>query len=528
MREKNRNFCRDVLVGLLLTVLMIFGFCVQGQAADSTNAAAAASGSITLVLSQTDKDGNKTVYPNVGLKLYKVGSLKGDGTMTYVTDSGFASSGVDFNSIDTADGWFSAASALAALADKSGVTAMTGTTDAQGQVVFGSLAEGMYLVMQNGNEDELEISPMLLSVPMQEDGRLNYQVTAYPKFEPKKKVKTNISVTKRIYYIDDDLNVLPLVTKGDTFKVGIYLDKEGTIPLRDDYQKDITVSGSSSGTVSWEDVPDGTYYVFELDSNGNPMTLNQEIEVSDDKSFYYNVKDPSETENNQAVVSEDSNGTVVSYVDNYFYKFPDGYYLSGLVNITKKVLVDGVETDTDETFYAGVFEDDGSGNLSLVRLVELENNGTVQVEIPFAENEEPDEKTYTVLETDADGVPLDKSSFGYEVSGEGDVTLKKSENYTDSITLTNSKETVTPTPTPTPSGTPTPSDTPTPSVTATPTVTTPPSEPDGDTPRNNTPGTSTTHPTKTGDDTPVGAWMVVVVLAAAVVVTAVVVRKKRK
>ncbi len=196
MRGKNRNVCRDVLAGLLLAALLVFGFSVQGQAAAS---AGAVSGSITLILTQTDRSGNKTVYPDIGLKLYKAGSLRGDGTMSYVMDSGFASSGVDFNSLDTAEDWTSAASALAALADKSGVIALTGTADAQGKVVFGGLAEGMYLAMQNGNENEIEISPVLLSIPMQEEGRLNTQVTVYPKFRSKK-LKTDTGVTGQNYH----------------------------------------------------------------------------------------------------------------------------------------------------------------------------------------------------------------------------------------------------------------------------------------------------------------------------------------
>ena len=83
-----------------------------------------------------------------------------------------------------------------------------------------------------------------------------------------------------------------MVETDAAYKIGIFLDKEGTIPFRDDYSKDIRIKGASSGTAVWMDVPDGTYYVFELDENQKPLQQNNRIDISDadeKKTFYYNV-----------------------------------------------------------------------------------------------------------------------------------------------------------------------------------------------------------------------------------------------
>lgn len=512
MKRKNKNRIRNMLMYLILAVLLVSGIGERGQVME---VAAAGSGSIMLTLSQTDKDGNKTVYPNIGMKLYKVGSMKGDGTMRFVTDSGFSSSGIDFNAITTADGWASAASALAGLADKSGVTPGTGVSDARGQLYFDGLAEGVYLVIQSSGEDQITVSPMILTVPFWENDRWNYQVNAYPKFTPKPAVKTSISVTKRLYHIDNDANIISMVTSDDTFKVGIFLDKEGTIPFRNDYMKDITIRNASNGTVSWDDMPAGTYYVFELDSDGKPMVMNQELKISDEKMFYYNVKNADQNENNQAVVDVKDNSSAVSYIDNYYYEVPDGYYLNGLVTINKRILTDGAKAETNEKFYAGVFQNDGSGDPPLVAVTELVNNGSVEVEVPLpAEEDLTDEVTYIVKETDKDGKPINKKGFAYQVSGEGKIVLTKSGEYLDGkITITNSKNTVTTTVTPTPADNNPPSQ---------------PSSSGGGSPQRSTPPSTPGNSPKTGDNTPVVMWIVIFIVAAVAASVIVIGKRKKK
>lgn len=103
--------------------------------------------------------------------------------------------------------------------------------------------------------------------------------------------------------------------------------------------------------------------------------------------------------------------------------------------------------------------------------------------------------TYRVFESDAEGNPVNKSTFGFAVSGEGNVSFTGTE-VEKSITITNTV--VTTTPGVTPGVTP-------------------------DVPG----GPSIPHKVKTGDNTPIVMWIVVLAVAAAVV-GFVVVRKKKK
>ena len=88
-----------------------------------------------------------------------------------------------------------------------------------------------------------------------------------------------------------------------------------------------TVSITIFGTFNVSAWPDGTYYIFELDENGDPMTINDVIEVEDGNTFYYNVTDPDENESNEATVSRSGTAESVSYVNNYYYFIQDGFSL---------------------------------------------------------------------------------------------------------------------------------------------------------------------------------------------------------
>ena len=166
--------------------------------------------------------------------------------------------------------------------------------------------------------------------------------------------------------------------------------------------KDIRIVNDHSGTAIWTDVPDGTYYVFELDENGNPIAANNTIEVESGKTFYYNVTNENGDESNEAVISQEDSTETVSYVNNYYYYIPDGRSLRGYISIKKKVLVDGIESTVPDTFYAGIFKTEEDGTRTLVDKVQLKQNGSVSVEVSFEADTEPESVTYTVMETDKD------------------------------------------------------------------------------------------------------------------------------
>ena len=510
-RRKQGKIFRSLLAVLMLTAMLVTSVLQPVFAGDYE---AGKTGNLTLTVQQADEEGNQTPLPDVGLTIYKVGSVNFDGNVHFVLDEALAAAAIDFDSITTADGWYEAAEKLAAMIVSGSVDVwgLSKSSDAEGNMTFTDLAEGMYLVVQtDGNSDVsgVTVSPMLISVPFadQEQGWI-YDVQAYPKSVSNPPKHTQIQVTKRIYNIDENDNVIPLETKEDvTYNVGLYLDPDGNAPYGE--MQKIHIQNASSGTATWTDVPDGTYYVFELDEDGNLLQQNTKIKVDDENLYYYNVTKPngeSEEKSNQVVIGGDSGAVeAAAYVNNYYTKF--NRPTRGHISIKKNVMIDGVVSTVDDTFYSVVFSTESNGELTLKKLVTLKQNDTVNVTVELPDDQVPDSVTYTVLETDKDGNPVDDDTFKYTVTGQGEVTLNNDNRYTVTKEITNSLSSEpTPIPTATPGATHGGNDRITPI---------PNNGTAGGTAPNDTSGTAR-RSVKTGDDTPIGVW--VGILAAAIIV----------
>lgn len=490
-RRKQGKIFRSLLAVLMLTAMLVTSVLQPVFAGDYE---AGKTGNLTLTVQQESEDGTATTpLQGVGLALYKVGGVDtSDGNVHFVLDSALASTGINFDSITTADDWRSAAETLAGAVTGVELEVKTNSSDENGNMIFPGLAEGMYLVVQNDVEtSDVTVSPMLISIPFaNEDEGWLYEVQAYPKSVSNPQKHTQIQVTKRIYNVDDNGNVIPLETKEDViYKVGLYLDPDGTAPYGE--MQDIHINGASSGTATWTDVPDGTYYVFELDEDGKILQQNTEIKVDDENHYYYDVTKPngeSEEKSNQVVIGGDSGAVeAAAYVNNYYTKF--NRPTRGHISIKKNVMIDGVVSTVDDTFYAGVFSTESNGELTLKKLVTLKQNDTVNVTVELSDDQVPDSVTYTVLETDKDGNPVDDDTFKYTVTGQGEVTLNTDNKFTVTKEITNSLSSE---PTPIPNN-----------GTA------------GGTAPNDTSGTAR-RSVKTGDDTPIGVW--VGILAVAIIV----------
>lgn len=481
-RRKQGKIFRSLLAVLMLTAMLVTSVLQPVFAGDYE---AGKTGNLTLTVQQADEEGNQTPLPDVGLTIYKVGSVNFDGNVHFVLDEALAAAAIDFDSITTADGWYEAAEKLAAMIVSGSVDVwgMSKSSDAEGNMTFADLAEGMYLVVQTDGNSSVMVSPMLISVPFadQEQGWM-YDVQAYPKSVSNPQKHTQIQVTKRIYNVDENDNVIPLETKEDvTYNVGLYLD------------------------------PDGTYYVFELDEDGNPLQQNTKIKVDDENLYYYNVTKPngeSEEKSNQVVIGGDSGATeAAAYVNNYYTKISDIFSRNGYINIKKNVMIDGVASTVDDTFYAGLFSTESNGELTLEKVVTLKQNDSVQVMVDLPMDQEINSVTYTVLETDKDGNPVDDDTFKYTVTGQGEVTLNNDNRYTVTKEITNSLSSE---PTPIPTATPGANHGGNDRITPIPNNGTA-----GGTAPNDTSGTAR-RSVKTGDDTPIGVW--VGILAAAIIV----------
>ena len=247
----------------------------------------------------------------------------------------------------------------------------------------------------------------------------------------------SISVTKRTTALDLDFNLVDLVMTDATFYVNLFTDKEGKVPYSDAAPKALEIKDGTTATVTFTDIPDGTYYVFETDENGESLKMNERYEYLDGTEYICQVDGDSSNEVELDAQAEKVEGAV--NLNNMFYKLPDGESIRAYINISKKVLVGADEADVDDVFYAGIFTKDADDEYTLVSVVELENNGTVRTEVSLGGEDGTEPITYYVFETDAEGNRVSADGFAYDVSGEGEVTLT-STNTEETVAITNTQK----------------------------------------------------------------------------------------
>lgn len=155
-------------LGVLLLAALLACSMIGTAFADATT------GSITINLTTdlgTSKEG-------VGFKLYKVGDWNISTESWKLVDS-LSSTKVNFSALTTNSAWSSAAQTLA---NASGLpTATNGTTKADGTLTFSSLGLGMYLVVQEGDNNYGMIAPFLAALPVMGNNGYTNEVTCSPK-----------------------------------------------------------------------------------------------------------------------------------------------------------------------------------------------------------------------------------------------------------------------------------------------------------------------------------------------------------
>ena len=187
-KKTKKNGIKRFLV--FLTVLsMLFGII---QTVSAGFYESDRKGSFTLTLREDEKGTEQKVFSGIGMRIYKVGSVKDNGgTIGFEIDPALESTGVDFSKLTTAEASVEAANKLEKLVKSSRLNLVQkGTTNEQGVVVFGKDSEGnalldsgMYLIVQSESTGNTKVSPMLLSLPYITSDDWLYDVEAYPKAE---------------------------------------------------------------------------------------------------------------------------------------------------------------------------------------------------------------------------------------------------------------------------------------------------------------------------------------------------------
>lgn len=320
----------------------------------------------------------------------------------------------------------------------------------------------------------------------------------------------SLIVTKHLVDFSDN----EISSKDGVFYVALFADEGRTERISG--VKALEYHGQSTASVVFSNLEIGkSYFVGETDMFGNPL---EEVEVGKVicVPFFPDVYEVTPTETEPEHLFE---------FDNMFGELPDGYYYVGKLTVTKKVLKGTEPLNSNAVYYAAVFEDkELKSRVGDVLTLDMAGGSetTVTVDVPIGDTEEA-AQTYYVAETDKNGTPLDTAkNLAFAVSidqAELTMSLKDSEK---SVVITNTFPLDTPTPTPGVTQTITPTVTPE----ATPTVPTGSGGGTGTTGG----GGSSTQQVRTGDDTPIG--MFVIILGAAVILICIVViliyRKKNK
>ena len=287
---------------------------------------------------------------------------------------------------------------------------------------------------------------------LKEDGTVDAEkTTAVSKdgvllVQDKLATSASIAVTKKLTYIGESL-----VARDQTFYVALYSDKECTQRVSD--VKALVFKNADASTVVFsENIKAGkTYYIAECTQDGTAQTIGALADGTVYEAVFGN--------GNSTTVTEVNGTTTVSF-ENVFSSFPpDGFYKQGQLTITKKVLgADGGTRNSNEVFYAGIFDDAAHTQLSQQveqNIIKLDMDGGYEVSetINVGLAQSGAKVTLYVTETDSNGKPIAGSEgFGYKVTVSADSVTLDETNMTAEVVITNQEEsTVTETPTPTPS-----------------------------------------------------------------------------
>ena len=328
---------------------------------------------------------------------------------------------------------------------------------------------------------------------LKEDGTVDAEkTTAVSKdgvllVQDKLATSASIAVTKKLTYIGENL-----AARDQTFYVALYSDKECTQRVSD--VKALVFKNADASTVVFsENIKAGkTYYIAECTQDGTSQTIGALADGTVYEAVFGN--------GNSTTVTE-ANGTTTVSFENVFSSFPpDGFYKQGQLTITKKVLgADGGTRNSNEVFYAGIFDDAAHTQLSQQveqNIIKLDMDGGYEVSeiINVGLAQSGAKVTLYVTETDSNGKPITGSEgFGYKVTVSADSVIFDETNMTAEVVITNQEEsTVTETPTPTPSS-------------------------DGGNSggsENHSGGYGGSKSPKTGDDTPIGTYLMLLLAAA--------------
>ena len=318
------------------------------------------------------------------------------------------------------------AGAKLVIKDADGKAVASWTTDGKAHEITG-LATGKYTLSEVEAPEGYQVSK---DVPFEITGKeavggvieLSMTDTKIPESN-----KYSLTVTKHLHL---DGITGDLAAKEATYYVALFSDEAKT--QRVSNVKKIEFKNATSSTVTFDKLAAGTYYVGETDENG---TLLVSKIVNDKLIFHPEYTDGGKVE----LEGKKTEGT--AEFTNVYMELPSGFYLSGQITVTKKVLVNGAEGTSDETYYARVFSDKKlSTPASDVLALDLAGGTSASVtvtDLPIGESIDSS-MNYYVAETDENGKPLDPDAVTeFEISIDKSEVVLSANNSAQEVVITN-------------------------------------------------------------------------------------------
>ncbi len=244
-----------------------------------------------------------------------------------------------------------------------------------------------------------------------------------------KKTNRSLTVTKHLMLteLEDDL-----LASDVTFYVALFSDQERTHRVSD--VKAVVFQNSAVNSVTFENLGEGTYYVGETYADGVALTSGMIGDVVFTPEYGKNAEFTFEGKSGQDGQQGEAE------VRNVFMEIPEGFYLSGEIEITKKVVKDGKKYKSKDTFYARVFSDaDLTEPASDVVTLAMDGKSEAKVTVyDLSIGESLDSSaTYYLAETDKKGVPLDPSAGKFAITIDHDTLVLDAQNSNQKTVITN-------------------------------------------------------------------------------------------
>lgn len=209
--------------------------------------------------------------------IYQVGAVTTESQLTFALTSEFAASGVDLNALNSAADQKSASQTLAEMLPSSALEERAVGSD--GKAVFANLDHGVYLLYQTDTAEYGTVTPFLIFLPHMNEGHDSwvYHIVTNPKGEaPSHPLhEGEITVNKQVMKGDLEQKV------SDTFYFTLFSDKDMKQVIS---TKSLTLKAKSAGTVVFDKLLYGTYYIAETDANGVVVGSGFKYDVTMSKS----------------------------------------------------------------------------------------------------------------------------------------------------------------------------------------------------------------------------------------------------